>query len=66
MQTLIRTHMAVIEDFDHMIIMDKNVKSTKLTHMLSIVSLNLRALFFASTFTLENLITFLDVHTRVK
>ena len=66
MQTLTRTYMVVIEGFDHMTTMEENMNCTKLTHLLSFLSLNLRALFHASIFPLENLIAFLDVHTRVK
>ena len=42
MQTLTRTYMVAIEDYDHMIKMDKNVNSMKLTHLLPMFSLDLR------------------------
>jgi hypothetical protein len=45
--------MVVIEDYDHMTIMDENVNWMKLTNLLSLFSLNLRALFYTSTFTSE-------------
>ena len=55
MQTLTRTHVVVIEDFDHMTTMDENVNCTKITHLLSKkISLNLRAPFCTSTFTSKN------------
>ena len=44
MQNLTRRHMVVIEDYDHMKIIDENAKWMKLTYLLSIFfSLNLRA-----------------------
>jgi hypothetical protein len=51
MQTLTRRHMVDIEDYDHMQMMDENVKWMKLTHLLSYFSLNLKAPFCTSTFT---------------
>ena len=35
MQTLTRTYMTVIEDFDHMTPMNENVNRMKLTHLFS-------------------------------
>ena len=64
MQALTRTYMVVIEDFDHMAIMDENLNWTKLTYLLSKFSLNLKAFFCTSTFYFKTLITFLDIHTR--
>ena len=66
MQTLTRTNMVVIKDYDHMIAKDENMNRMKLTHLLSIFPLNFRPPFYTSTFTSENLITFLDVHTSEK
>ena len=66
MQTLTRRHMVVIEDYDHMKTMDKNVKWMKLTHLLSKMIPNLRAPSCASTFTARDLICFLNVHSREK
>ena len=51
MQTLTRTYMVVIEDTNHMTIMDENVNWMKLTNLLSLSSLNLRAPYYTSTFT---------------
>jgi hypothetical protein len=41
MKTLARTNMLVIEDYDHMTIMDENMIWMKLTHLFSTLSLNL-------------------------
>ena len=54
--------MAVIEDYDHLKIMDENVKSMKLTCLYLIVSLNFRAPFWISAFASLNIIAFIDVH----
>ena len=50
-QTLTRTYMVVVEDFDHMKTMNENVHWMKLTHLLSIFPLNLRTPCCTSTFT---------------
>ena len=56
--------MVVIEDYYHMPTMDKNVTWMKLTHISSIFSLNIRAAFCTSTYTIDFLIAILDVHTQ--
>ena len=66
MQTLTRTYMVVIEDFDHMAIMDEKVNYTKLTCLLSVFSLNLRAPLLHIYIYFKLLIAFLNVHTRGK
>ena len=43
MQTLTRTYMIVIEDFDLMTIMDENLNWMKLPHLFPNFSLNVRA-----------------------
>jgi hypothetical protein len=57
MQTLPRTNVVVIEDFDRMTTLDEDVNCTKPTHLLSMFSLNLRAPFSTSTFGAHNLET---------
>ena len=54
--------MVVIEDYDHMKMMDENVKSMKLACLYLILSLNFMAPFWISTFASSNITTFLDVH----
>ena len=70
MQTLTRTNVVTINDFDHMTTMDENVKWMTLTPILSRKLLHLRAPCCTSTFTsVKRLFTFnslLDVHTREK
>ena len=44
--------------------MDEHVNSTKLTHLLSNFSMNMRALVCTSNFNSKFLIAFLNVHTR--
>jgi hypothetical protein len=56
MQTLTKTYMVVIEDFDLMTTMDENMNWMKLTHLLSMFALNLRAPYYTYTVTSENLI----------
>ena len=56
MQTLIRMDKVVIKDYYHVISMNENVYWMKLTHLLSIVSLNLTDPFYISTFTSKFLI----------
>ena len=46
--------------------MDENVNWMKLTNLLLLFSLNLKAPFYTSTFTPKKAIAFLDVHTREK
>ena len=65
MQSLTQTNMEVnIENYDHMTTKDENVNWMKLTHLLSVFSLDLKAPFCISNFTSKNIITFLDVRTR--
>ena len=45
MQTLRIKYMAVMKDYDHMTIIDENVNWMKLTYLLSMSSLNLKAPF---------------------
>ena len=63
MQTLTRRHMVVI---NHLKTMDENVKWMKVTYLLSILPLSLRAPFCTSIFTSLTFIALLDVHTREK
>ena len=63
MQTLTRMDKVVIEDYHHMTTIDVDVNWMKLTHLLLIFSLNLRAPFCTFTFTLIFLIAFSNVHT---
>jgi hypothetical protein len=65
MQTLTRIDRVDIEDYYHMTLVDKNVNWMKLTHLLLRLSLNI-AQFCISTFTLDLLIAFLDIHIRDK
>ena len=51
MQTLTTTHLVVNKDYDHMTTMDENVNWMKLTHLLSIYFVNLKAPFCTSTCT---------------
>ena len=64
MQTLIKMDKVVIEDYYRVTIMDENMNWMKLTHLLSLFSLNPRAPFCTSTFIWTFLITLLNVHTR--
>ena len=66
MQTLTKTHIVVIEDYDLVTTLDEKVDWMKLTHLLSKNSLELRASFCALTFTLKKLIASLNVHTKEK
>ena len=50
MQTLIKMDKVVIEDYYRVTIMDENMNWMKLTHLLSLFSLNPRAPFCTSTF----------------
>ena len=45
MQTLTRMDKTIIKDFDHMTTMDENANLMKLTHLLLIFPLNLKAQF---------------------
>ena len=65
MQTLTRMDRVIIEDYYHVTLVDENLNWMKLTHPLSRLSLNL-AQFCTSTFTLDLLIAFVDVHIRDK
>ena len=51
MPILTRRHMVVIEDYNHKKTMDENSKRMKLTHSLSMFSLNLGPPFCTSTIT---------------
>ena len=53
MQTLTRTNMVVFKDYDHMTIMNEDMKWMKLTHLISIFSLNVMAPFSTFSFTLK-------------
>ena len=64
MQTLTKMNKVVIGHYYHVTIMDENENWMKLAHLLSILSLNLEAPFYASTFTSRFLKAFLNVHTR--
>ena len=67
MQTLTTMDMAVVGDYYHMMIMDKNINWIQLTHPLSTFSLNLRSLFYIyNTLTSKILIAFLNVHSKEK
>ena len=66
MQTLTRTDLVAIEDYDHMTIMDENMKWMKLTHLLSVFPLNLRGPSCTCTFHFKTLIALLGVHMREK
>ena len=66
MQTLTRTYMIVIEDYDRMTTMDEIVNWMKVLHLLPNFSLDLRVPFCTYTFTSKTLIAFLKVHTRGK
>ena len=46
METLTRMDKVVIKDYYHTTTMNENVNEMKLTHLLSKLSLNLRALFY--------------------
>ena len=62
MRTLPRMDKGVIKDYYYMKTMDENVNWLKPTHLLSKISRNLKASFCTSTFTLEFLLTYLNVH----
>ena len=66
MQTLTRRHVVVIEDYDHMTVMNENVKRMKPTLWFSFFSLNLRAPFVHLPLLHRNLIAILDVYNRGK
>jgi hypothetical protein len=54
MKTLTRTNMVVFKDYDHMtIIMNEDMKWMKVTHLVSIFSLNVMAPFSTFAFTLK-------------
>jgi hypothetical protein len=63
MGTPTRMHKGVIADYYHMTTMDENINWMKLTHLLLIISLNLRAPFCTSTLPSTFLIALLNVHT---
>ena len=63
MQTLTLMNKVVIEDYCHMTIISEIANWMKLTHLLSKISLNLRAPFCTFTFISKKFIAFLNVHT---
>ena len=66
MQTQTRMDKVVIQDFYQASTMNENVNQMKLTHLLSNLSLNLRAPFYTSTFTSKFLIVCLKSTHLVK
>jgi hypothetical protein len=67
MQTLTKTNIVVVRDYDCTTTMNENMKWMKLTHPLSNFSLNLRAPPFVHLLLLlKRLIVFSDVHTGDK
>ena len=64
MQSLTIMVKVVIKDCHHMTTMDENVNWIKITHLLLISFIKLKAPFYAFAFTFESLVDFPNVPTR--
>ena len=65
-ETLIRLDGVAVEDYYYTTIIDENVNWMQYTYLVSIFSLNIKALFCTFAFTSENRIVLLIEHMRKK